>query len=93
MPIFKCDDVECKGYALEELIPHVKFIWNEKTGKLEADEAICLFCGNQRKVVGNSGPIKIPWFKSENAKNHNNKTIKKYDYDHEAANSTTIELP
>ncbi len=33
----------------------------------------------------------MPWFKSENGRNYNNKTIKKYDYDHEAAKSTTVD--
>ena len=93
MPTFKCNDIDCEGYALEELIPHVKFVWNDETAKLEAKEAECSFCKNQRPTVPEPGPIKIPWFKPENGKNHNNKTIKKFDYDREAANSTTVELP
>ena len=92
MPTFKCGDVECEGYTLEELIPNVKFIWNEKTAKLESEKAACPFCKNQREVVREPGPIAIPWFKPENGKNHNNKTIKKYDYDHEAAKSSTVDV-
>lgn len=91
MPTFRCDNDECPQFGLTELIPNVKFIWNEKTQKLEADEAACDNCGRQREAVREAGPIQIPWFKPENAKNHNNKTIKKYDYDHEAAKSTTVD--
>ena len=92
MPTFKCNNEFCSKYGKTELIPHVRFVWNEKTNKLEAEEAACSDCGRQRETVRENGPIQIPWFKSENAKNYNNKTIKKYDYDHEAANSTTIKL-
>lgn len=90
MPRFRCEELECQGYAVEELIPCVTFTWNEKNRKLEADRAACPICGQQREVVKEAGPIGIPWFKPENAKNHNNKKVKKYDYDHEAANSTSI---
>jgi len=80
------------GYEQKELIPNVKFIWNEKTLKLEAEKAKCPHCSFQREVVKEPGPIVIPWFKPENAKNYDNKTVKKYDYDHEAANSTSASL-
>ena len=93
MPEFRCDNDECPQFGLTELIPHVKFIWNETTGKLEAEEAACDNCGRQRETIREDGPIQIPWFKPENAKNHNNKTITKYDYDHEAANQLTAKLP
>ena len=92
MPRFKCNNGLCKDFGEEELIPHVKFIWNESTQKLEADEAACPSCGRQREVVREAGPIQIPWFKPENGKNHNNKTIKKYDYDRDAANQSTASL-
>ena len=59
-------------------------LWNEKTSKLEAEEAKCVACGNQRETVQEEGPIELPWFKAENARNYNNKTIKKFDYDREA---------
>jgi len=93
MPTFICRHPECPDYLKEELIPTVKFIWNEDTHKLEAKEAKCHYCESQREVVKEPGPIVIPWFKPENGKNHNNKTIKKYDYDREAANNTTVKLP
>ena len=92
MPTFKCNNKECSQFGNEELIPRVKFVWNETTSKLEAKEATCASCGQQRDVVREAGPIKIPWFKPENGKNHNNKTIKKYDYDHDAANQSTVSL-
>ena len=92
MPTFRCGNNECSQFGNQELIPHVKFIWNEETSKLEADEAICNGCGRQREVVREAGSIQIPWFKPENGKNYNNKTIKKYDYDYEAANATSATL-
>lgn len=92
MPTFRCDNKECSQYGNKELIPSVKFIWNEETQKLEANEALCPNCRRQRETVKEQGPIQIPWFKPENGKNHNNKTIKKYDYDHEAANAATANL-
>ena len=92
MPTFRCDNDECPQFGGTELIPTVKFVWNETTSKLEAKEAACPNCGLQREVVREPGPIGIPWFKPENGKNHNNKTIKKYDYDHEAANQSSANL-
>jgi len=66
--------MECDNTS-EELIPHVKFIWNNETKRLEADEAACPVCGLQRDVVQTKGPIEIPWFKAENARNYQNKKI------------------
>ena len=77
MPRFKCDDPECECYNIEELIPCVRFILNEKTSKLEAKEAVCSGCGNQREVVQEPGPIVMPYFKAENSKNYQNKTVSK----------------
>lgn len=91
MPRFKCENEKCSNDA-EELIPHVKFIFNEKTLKLEAKEAACPECGEQRNVVKEPGPIEMPWFKAENARNYNNKKIKQYDYDRDAAMATRARL-
>ena len=93
MPEFRCNNEDCSEKGKVELIPRVKFVWNETTQKLEASEAVCSGCGQQRETIRQTGNIQIPWFKPENAKNHNNKTIKKYDYDHEAANQSTAKLP
>lgn len=92
MPRFRCENPDCDQVGKEELIPRVKFVWNERTEKLEADEAKCSSCGRQRATIREAGPIQIPWFKPENAKNYNNRTVKKYDYDHEAANESTANL-
>lgn len=84
MPRFKCNDVECEYFNIEEVIPHVKFIWNDDNKRLEADEAACPKCGNQRDTVKKEGDIVIPWFKAENARNNQNKKIEtkanKYNY-------------
>jgi len=92
MPEFKCNNEDCSEKGKVELIPHVRFKWNESTRKFEADEELCSSCGQRRETVREAGPIQVPYFKGENAKNYNNKTIKKYDYDHEAANATTAPL-
>ena len=75
MPRFKCDNKDCESYEQTELIPHVKFIWNEKAKKLESKEAVCNGCGNQRIVVQEPGPIAMPWFKAENSRNNQNKIV------------------
>jgi hypothetical protein len=77
MPRFRCNDIDCECYGIEELIAHVRFKYNDKTNKLEADEAICKGCNNQRPVVKEGGPIVIPWFKADNARNNQNKHISK----------------
>ena len=88
MPRFRCTNTECREYNKEELIPHVMFKWNEKTQKFTSKEDQCPVCNSIRETVKEEGDIKIPYFKAENAKNYNNKSIRKYDYDHEAANAT-----
>ena len=84
MPRLKCDDVDCPGYGIEELIPRIVFKWNDARGRLEAEEAKCPLCGEQRKSVQEPGPIKMPWFKAENSRNYQNKKpeskVNKYNY-------------
>lgn len=92
MPTFRCNNERCKDYRREEFIPRVKFVWNETTKKLEADKAKCPLCKTQREVVKPEGPIVFPWFKAEDARNYDNKKIKKYDYDTEAVKSETTPL-
>ena len=77
MPRFKCNDPDCEYYSIEELIPRVKFVWNDKTKRLEASEAACPKCGEQRSTVKEPGDIVVPYFKAENAKNYQNKTVSK----------------
>ena len=83
MPRFRCNNPECSNTKVE-LIPRVKFTWNNDTQRLEAPEATCPFCGCQRYNIQDEGPIKIPWFKAENAKNYQNKNVekrvKRYNY-------------
>lgn len=93
MPRFKCMTKECKFYEEEELIPNVKFIWNPKTLKLESDKAVCKGCKEQREVVREEGAIGIPWFKAENARNYNNKKIRKYDSDDISNISKVTKIP
>ena len=77
MPHFKCNDVDCECYGIQELIPSVRFTWNEKANRLEAEEAVCKGCGNQRDTVRDPGPYVIPWFKADNARNNQNKHVSK----------------
>jgi len=51
MPTFRCDNDDCPQFGGTELIPHVKFVWNETINKLEAKEAECPNCGRQRETV------------------------------------------
>jgi hypothetical protein len=84
---------ECEFYQQEELVPSVKFIWNPKTKKLESDKAKCKGCGEQREVVREPGPIGLPWFKAENARNYNNKKVRKYDFDHSSNVNEIVKMP
>ena len=93
MPRFKCMIKECKFYQQEELVPSVKFIWNPKTKKLESDKAKCKGCGEQREVVREEGPVGMPWFKAENAKNYNNKKVRKYDFDASSVTNEVTKIP
>jgi len=79
MPRFKCTNTECDN---EELIPHVRFKWDEKQSKLTSDHDTCPICGSTRDVVKEYDGASNLWFKAENAKNYNNKSVKQYDYDH-----------
>jgi hypothetical protein len=71
----------------------VKFVWNEKRLKFEANEEICPTCGERRETVREEGPIKIPWFKAENARNYNNKRVRKYDYDRSVDTDNVVKIP
>jgi hypothetical protein len=93
MPRFRCNNTECQDFEKEELIPRVKFIWNEDTFKFEADEEICPACRKRRETVREPGPIKMPWFKAENSRNYNNKKVKQYDYDRSAVRPETVKIP
>ena len=77
MPRFKCNDIDCECYGIEDLIASVRFKWSNKNQRLEADEAICKGCGNQRDTVKEKGPIVIPWFKADNARNNQNTHVSK----------------
>lgn len=77
MPRFICNNKNCENTGKTELIAHVRFIWNDDTKRLEAKEATCESCGMQRDVVKEGGNIVIPWFKPDNAKNYQNKTVSK----------------
>ena len=77
MPRFKCNDIDCECYGIEELIAHVRFMWSNENKRLEAEEAVCKGCGNQRAVEQKPGPITMPWLKAENSKNYQNKHVSK----------------
>lgn len=92
MPRFKCINKNCNKFDQVELVPCVKFVFNEKTGKLVADKAVCKECGKMREQLVEEGDINNVWFKPENAKNYNNKKVKRYDFDPAAAKSETVKL-
>jgi hypothetical protein len=90
MPKFKCTNEECVKHTELDFYPKVTFKYNAETKRLESDQSICPVCGSFREVP--SEGITNAWFKAEGDRNYNNKTIKKYDYDREAANRTTAKL-
>lgn len=82
MPSFQCPNTECEKHTEHDYYAKVRFMWNPATGKLESEYDKCPTCGSLRKVVREEG-FTNAWFKSEDARNYNNKTVKKYDYDHD----------
>lgn len=70
MPRFICTNEQC-GKQL--LIPKVKFVWNDRLGKLVSDYDECSECGSPTEVEKEEGPIAMPWFKAENSRNYQNK--------------------
>ena len=81
MPKFRCLNKECSEYNVIELIPHVRYKFDKITGKLISDKAICKQCGKEREQLSEGSLTRMPWFKGENDKNHDNKKVKQYDYD------------
>lgn len=82
MPKFKCSNKECSNYNKVEHYTSVKYKWNEKTMKLEADESFCSVCGTFREPIKEYDGWSDAWFKAESNRNYDNKVVKKYDYDH-----------
>ena len=90
MPKFKCENIECIKHTEIEDIRKVRFTWNPKTMRLESEHDICPECGSYRNVVKEEGGFTNMWFKSEDSRNYNNKTVKKYDYDYKPSDDKAI---
>lgn len=74
MPRFQCNNEKCEKHITPELIPHVRFTWNEDTHTFDSEYDICPMCGSTRNVMKEKEEkISMPWFKAENARNYENK--------------------
>lgn len=78
MPKFKCENKECIKHTELDHELKVRFVWNTDTQRLESEYDKCPVCSSHRNVVKdeNTG---MPWFKSEDSRNYNNKKVKKTD--------------
>ena len=83
MPKFQCTNTECENHTNLEYQPKVRFLWNATLGKLVSPYDECPLCGSHRKVFKEYAGFTQSWFKSEDSRNYDNKTIKKFDYDHD----------
>ena len=83
MPKFKCENEKCSKFGKVEHFTHVRYRWNEKTLRLEADESFCSECETFRNPIKEYEGWSDAWFKAESNRNYNNKTVKKYDFDHD----------
>lgn len=92
MPKFICKNKDCDNYNKEEYYPRVRYRWNTKLMRLEADESFCSVCGEFRKPVKDYEGWTDAWFKAESNRNYDNKKVKKYDYDHSVEQTQTIKI-
>jgi len=92
MPKFKCENPQCIKHTEVDHEPSVRFTWNPETMRLESPYDTCPECGSHRNVVKKEGPITMPWFKSEDSRNYNNKKVKKYENEYNPADDKAVAL-
>jgi len=93
MPKFQCKNEKCVKHTELDHEPKVRFVWNPDTQKLESPYDICPVCGWDRVVMkAQEGKFEMPWFKSEDARNYNNKKVKKYDSDYSPTDDKAVAL-
>jgi len=92
MPVFICKNDRCSNNGKREHYPRVTYKWNDETKRLEADESFCPLCGTFREPEKEYDGWTKAWFKDEINRNYNNKTVKKYDYDHRTSDEQTIKI-
>ena len=91
MPKFQCENEECVKHTEMDIEARVRFVWNPEKMKLESPYDVCPVCGGERKVFKDES-IGMPWFKSEDSRNYNNKTIKKHDFDYQPSDDKPVKL-
>jgi hypothetical protein len=92
MPKFKCENEECVKHTELDHELRVKFVWNPETMRFTSPYDECPVCGSHRNVVKEDAKFDMPWFKSEDARNYNNKKVKKYDYDYNPSDDRRVKL-
>ncbi len=83
MPKFKCLNEKCETFNKEEYYPRVCYTWNSVLMRMECEHSFCPVCGEFREPIKEYAGFTEAWFKAESSRNYNNKTVKKYDYDHD----------
>jgi Zn finger protein HypA/HybF involved in hydrogenase expression len=51
MPKLKCNNKECKQFNIEIHLNKIRYVFNEKEGKLHSEEIKCPDCGQDREDV------------------------------------------
>lgn len=92
MPIFKCENAECIKHTEVDDEPVVRFTWSSENMRLESPYDKCPVCGSHRNVIKKEGVITMPWFKSEDSRNYDNKKIKRYENEYNPADDKPVAL-
>jgi hypothetical protein len=91
MPKFKCTNPKCSKFEKVEHILRLRYVWNPETMRLEAAESFCSECNTFRDPIKEYEGWSDSWFKAESNRNYNNKSVKKYDYDHQFDTAPKVE--
>ena len=92
MPKFKCENPECIKHTEIDHEVRVRFVWNPDTKRLESPYDKCPVCGSHRNVIREGNIGDMPWFKSEDSRNYDNKKVKRYEQDYQPSDDKPVAL-
>lgn len=93
MSKFICQNKNCSNFNKVESFQKLRYEWNPKTMRLEADESFCSVCKEYRNPEKEGKGWTNAWFKAESNRNYDNKKVKQFDYDRSYTNTQTIKIP
>lgn len=92
MPNFKCQNKECELFDKDNYQPTVRFKWNPENQRFESNYSFCPSCKSFIDPEKEYEGFTNAWFKGENDRNYDNKRVKKYDFDRDAANLSNAKI-